>query len=183
VNLSARQLRDNSLVSVLKRAITSHGLKASQLELELTETAAMEDAARTQAMFEQLREAGFSLSIDDFGSGYSSLTYLRRLPFQKLKIDREFVSHIDQRADSRTICKALIELTAGLELGVLAEGVERYEEVETLHALGCATFQGYYFAKPLAASDFIPTITDSTWLARLGSRVCRQQDELRRRLS
>lgn len=183
VNLSARQLRDNTLASVLKRAIASHGLKSSQLELELTETAAMEDAARTQTMFEQLREAGFSLAIDDFGSGYSSLTYLRRLPFQKLKIDREFVSHIDQRADSRTICKALIELTAGLELGVLAEGVERFEEVETLHTLGCSTFQGYYFAKPLGASEFISTITDSSWLARLGSRVCRQQDELRRRLS
>jgi EAL domain-containing protein (putative c-di-GMP-specific phosphodiesterase class I)/GGDEF domain-containing protein len=183
VNLSACQLRDSALVSVLKRTIAAHGLKACQLELELTETAAMEDAARTQVMFEQLREAGFGLAIDDFGSGYSSLTYLRRLPFQKLKIDREFVSYIDQRADSRTICKALIELTAGLELGVLAEGVERYEEVEILHALGCSTFQGYYFAKPLSGDEFIETTTNREWLARLNSRVHRQQDEVRRRLS
>lgn len=183
VNLSACQLRDSALVSVLKRTIAAHGLKACQLELELTETAAMEDAARTQVMFEQLREAGFGLAIDDFGSGYSSLTYLRRLPFQKLKIDREFVSYIDQRADSRTICKALIELTAGLELGVLAEGVERYEEVEILHALGCSTFQGYYFAKPLSGGEFIETTTNREWLARLNSRVHRQQDEVRRRLS
>jgi EAL domain-containing protein (putative c-di-GMP-specific phosphodiesterase class I)/GGDEF domain-containing protein len=183
VNLSAHQLRDSALTSALKRTVASHGLKASQLELELTETAAMEDATRTQAMFEQLREAGFTLAIDDFGSGYSSLAYLRRLPFQKLKIDREFVSHVDQRADSRTICKALIDLTAGLELAVLAEGVERYEEVETLHTLGCSTFQGFYFSRPLESSEFLATTTNADWLSRMGSRVRRQQDELRRRLS
>jgi EAL domain-containing protein (putative c-di-GMP-specific phosphodiesterase class I)/GGDEF domain-containing protein len=182
VNLSAHQLRDGSLVSALCRTVTSHGLKPSQIELELTETAAMEDAARTQVMFEKLREAGFSLAIDDFGSGYSSLSYLRRLPFQKLKIDREFVSHLDERADSRTICKALIDLTAGLELAVLAEGVERYEEVEVLHTLGCSTFQGYYFSRPLPDVEFIATITDPNWLARACSRVHRQQEDLKRRL-
>jgi EAL domain-containing protein (putative c-di-GMP-specific phosphodiesterase class I)/GGDEF domain-containing protein len=183
INLSAHQLRDGSLASALHRTVASHGLKPQQIELELTETAAMEDASRTQTMFEQLREAGFSLAIDDFGSGYSSLSYLRRLPFQKLKIDREFVTHLDERADSRTICKALIDLTAGLELAVLAEGVERFEEVEVLHALGCSTFQGYYFSRPLPADEFMATITNSDWLARAGSRVQRQQEELRRRLS
>lgn len=183
VNLSAHQLRDSALPSALKRTVASHGLKASQLELELTETAAMEDASRTHAMFEQLREAGFTLAIDDFGSGYSSLAYLRRLPFQKLKIDREFVSHVDERADSRTICKALIDLTAGLELSVLAEGVERYEEVEVLRSLGCSTFQGFYFSRPLPADDFLNITTNPDWLARMGSRVRRQQDDLRRRLS
>jgi EAL domain-containing protein (putative c-di-GMP-specific phosphodiesterase class I)/GGDEF domain-containing protein len=183
INLSAHQLRDGSLAGALCSTVTSHGLKPSQIELELTETAAMEDAARTQAMFEKLREEGFSLAIDDFGSGYSSLSYLRKLPFQKLKIDREFVSHLDERADSRTICKALIDLTAGLELAVLAEGVERYQEVELLHTLGCSTFQGYYFSRPLPPDDFIATITDPAWLTRACSRVHRQQEELRRRLS
>ncbi len=182
VNLSTHQLSDSALPSALKRIVASHGLSPSQIELELTETAAMEDAARTLMMFEQLREAGFALAIDDFGSGYSSLAYLRRLPFQKLKIDREFVAQVDERADSRTICKALIDLTAGLELAVLAEGVERYEEVEVLRTLGCSTFQGYYFSRPLPASDFIITITNADWLARAQSRVRRQQDELRRRL-
>ncbi len=183
VNLSAHQLRDSALPRALKRTVAAHGLSPAQIELELTETAAMEDANRTLAMFEQLREAGFGLSIDDFGSGYSSLAYLRRLPFQKLKIDREFVTHVDQRADSRTICKALIDLTAGLELAVLAEGVERYEEVETLRTLGCSTFQGYYFARPLEAHDFVATVTNTDWLARACSRVRREQEELRRRLS
>lgn len=183
VNLSAHQLRDSALPSALKRTVAAHALTPAQIELELTETAAMDDAGRTLAMFEQLREAGFTLSIDDFGSGYSSLAYLRRLPFQKLKIDREFVTHLDQRADSRTICKALIDLTAGLELAVLAEGVERREEVETLRMLGCSTFQGYYFARPLEAGDFVATVTNADWLARACSPVRREQEYLRSRLS
>jgi EAL domain-containing protein (putative c-di-GMP-specific phosphodiesterase class I) len=152
------------------------------IELELTESATMADVGRTHQLFERLREMGFSLAIDDFGSGYSSLTYLRRLPFQKLKIDREFVTHVDQRADSRTICKALIDLTAGLELSVLAEGVERFEEVEILRSLGCQTFQGYYFSRPLDAGDFLVTINDPDWTARISSRVHREREELRRRL-
>lgn len=183
VNLSVHQLRDRALLTALTRTIAAHGLSPANIELELTETAAMEDATRTHVLFEQLREAGFSLALDDFGSGYSSLAYLRRLPFQKLKIDREFVSHVDQRADSRAICKALIDLTAGLELSVLAEGVERVEEVETLRAMGCSTFQGYYFSRPLPAEEFFATVTDAEWLARTTSRVHRDRDELRRRLT
>jgi EAL domain-containing protein (putative c-di-GMP-specific phosphodiesterase class I) len=182
VNLSVHQLRDGALPTALARTVAAHGLSPANIELELTETAAMEDAARTHALFQELREAGFSLAVDDFGSGYSSLAYLRRLPFQKLKIDREFVSHVDQRADSRAICKALIDLTKGLELAVLAEGVERYEEVETLRAMGCSTFQGYYFSRPLPPEEFAGAIAEPEWLARMRSRVHRDHDELRRRL-
>lgn len=183
VNLSVHQLRDPALPTALQRTLASHGLSPAQIELELTETAAMENANRTRAILQELRELGFTLAIDDFGSGYSSLAYLRRLPFQKLKIDREFVAHVDERADSRTICKALIDLTAGLELAVLAEGVERFEEVEILHAMGCSTFQGYYFSKPLPPEEFAATVTDPAWRARITSRVHRERDELRRRLT
>lgn len=182
VNVSAHQLRDPSFLTSVERTVAAHGLSPSCIELELTESAAMADVARTNAVFERLREMGFSLAIDDFGSGYSSLTYLRRLPFQKLKIDREFVTQVDQRADSRTICKALIDLTAGLELSVLAEGVERFEEVEVLRTMGCSTFQGYYFARPLPPEDFIATVSDAAWMARVCSRVHREREELRRRL-
>ncbi len=182
VNLSVHQLRDRALPVALKRIVAAHGLPSAAVELELTETAAMEDAAGTYALLQELREAGFSLSLDDFGSGYSSLSYLRRLPFQKLKIDREFVTHVDRRADSRAICKALIDLTAGLELGVLAEGVERFEEVETLRAMGCAMFQGYYFSRPLSAEEFTATVTKADWLLRTRSRVLREQHELRKAL-
>jgi EAL domain-containing protein (putative c-di-GMP-specific phosphodiesterase class I)/GGDEF domain-containing protein len=183
VNLSVHQLRDSALPVALSRTIAAHGLSPANIELELTETAAMEDAGRTHALFEELRQAGFSLALDDFGSGYSSLSYLRRLPFQKLKIDREFVTHVDERADSRAICKALIDLTAGLELAVLAEGAERIEEVETLRAMGCSTFQGFYFSRPLPPEEFFATVTDPAWLARMHSRVHRDRDELRRRFS
>jgi EAL domain-containing protein (putative c-di-GMP-specific phosphodiesterase class I)/GGDEF domain-containing protein len=182
VNLSVHQLRDSALPVALTRIIAAHGLSPANIELELTETAAMEDASRTHTLFQELREAGFSLALDDFGSGYSSLAYLRRLPFQKLKIDREFVSHVDTRADSRAICKALIDLTAGLELSVLAEGVERFEEVVTLRTMGCNTFQGYFFSRPLPPEEFIATITDPIWLARTMSPVHREREELRRRL-
>jgi EAL domain-containing protein (putative c-di-GMP-specific phosphodiesterase class I)/GGDEF domain-containing protein len=182
VNLSAQQLHDPALARALTRTVASHGLTPASIELELTETAAMDDADRVYSLLNELREAGFSLAIDDFGSGYSSLAYLRRLPFQKLKIDREFVAHVDERADSRTICKALVDLTAGLELAVLAEGVERFEEVETLRMMGCSTFQGYYFSRPLPANEFAATVTDPEWLTRTSSRVHRERNEVRRRL-
>lgn len=183
VNLSTHQLRDPALARALAKTVESHGLSPAQIELELTETAAMEDAARTLALFQELREAGFGLAIDDFGSGYSSFAYLRTLPFHKLKIDRSFVTRVDARADSRAICKAVIDLTAGLDLTVLAEGVERREEVEMLHAMGCSLFQGFYFARPLRGDELPAEVGDPAWLSRLSSPMPRRRAELGRRLS
>ncbi len=180
VNLSAQQARDASLKSVLERTLAAHRLQPSQIELELTETAATEDAQRTRILFAELQEMGFSLAIDDFGSGYSSLSYLKTLPFNKLKIDREFVTNVDQRADSRAICGALIELTRGLGLSVLAEGVERAAEVDVLHKMGCTAFQGFYFSQPLPASEFTAALANEEWLARIASPVRRQQQDIRR---
>ena len=182
INISARQLREPLLPRMITRALAAHKLSPADLELELTETAAMEDAEHTLKLFQSLRSEGFGLSIDDFGSGYSSLGYLRTLPFSKLKIDREFVSHVDTRPGSRAICKALIELAGGLDLTVLAEGVERYEEVETLRQLGCVSFQGYYFAHPMPAKALAGAVTSSDWRALAASPVHRQQAELRRRV-
>lgn len=182
INLSAYQFRDPTLKAALTRTLASHGLSPNQLELELTETVAMEDAGRTLQLFEELKQLGFSLAIDDFGSGYSSLGYLKKLPFSKLKIDREFVSHVDQRADSRAICRSLIELCNGLGISVLAEGVERREEVEELNKLGCTTFQGFYFSPGVTAAAFEQLVTDSEWLSLIGSRVHRDRAEIRRRM-
>lgn len=180
VNISARQLREPLLPKMMTRALATHNLTPGDIELELTETAAMEDAGRTVELFEQLRTEGFGLSIDDFGSGYSSLGYLRTLPFSKLKIDREFVSHVDTRPGSRAICNALIELTKGLGITVLAEGVERFEEVEALRQLGCVTFQGFYFAHAMPAKALQATIASIDWRGLANSPVHRQQAELRR---
>lgn len=181
INLSAQQFRDSSLRAALQRTLASHCLEPHQLELELTETVAMEDAEHTLQLFQQLKQLGFSLAIDDFGSGYSSLGYLKRLPFNKLKIDREFVTRVDERADSRAICRALIELSAGLGISVIAEGVERHEEVDALRRLGCTAFQGYYFAPPLTADAFAERVLDQDWRALIGSHVRREQAEIRRR--
>ena len=167
VNLSARQLLDPELCTKVDRTLRRHGLGDGVLELELTETAAMTDASRTLQLFGELRKMGVSLAIDDFGTGYSSLSYLKNLPFDKLKIDREFVTGLDGRRDSQAICKALIELSRGLGLQVLAEGAETSAEVSTLRALGCDLFQGYFFSKPVPGDDFLCLALDPSWTKRL----------------
>jgi EAL domain-containing protein (putative c-di-GMP-specific phosphodiesterase class I) len=183
VNLSARQFRDPALNTIIIRTLERHRLAPGALEVELTETAAMEDADRTRRLVEELRDLGLSVAIDDFGAGYSSLSYLKNLPFSKLKIDREFVSNVDQRRDSQAICRALIELARGLDIKVLAEGAETREEVETLRGLGCSMFQGYFFAKPLAGEDFIRTVQDPEWLALLASPARRSREAVKQRIA
>jgi Amt family ammonium transporter len=183
VNLSARQLVDPLLVAKIMRTIERHRLDPGMIELELTESAAMEDADRTARVFAELRATGIRLAIDDFGTGYSSLSYLKRLSFDKLKIDREFVTDIQHRRDSRAICRALVELGRGLDLIVLAEGVECEEEVAALRALGCHIFQGFHFARPMTGEAFRALARDTAWLARLASPVHRQLGHLEGRLS
>ena len=163
VNLSAAQLRDPTLKQTIERTLERHRLRATSLELELTETAATEDADRTFTLFRELRALGVSLAIDDFGSGYSSLSYLKNLPFDKLKVDREFVVDVHLRRDSQAICRSLIELTRGLDLQILAEGVESWDEVEMLHGLGCRTFQGFLFSEPVNSDQFIEIALDPLW--------------------
>ena len=175
VNLSACQFRGPTLAMTVVRTLERHGLAPSDLEVELTETAAMEDGARTREVLEQLRALGVGVAIDDFGAGYSSLSNLKNLPFTKLKIDREFVAKIHERPDSQAICSALVALANGLNIKLLAEGAEEREEVEILVRLGCSLFQGYFFARPLSADDFVRTITDTAWLDRLDLGAGRQR--------
>jgi EAL domain-containing protein (putative c-di-GMP-specific phosphodiesterase class I)/GGDEF domain-containing protein len=167
VNLSTTQCRDPRLTEMVMRTLDRHDLPASSLELELTETAALEDVARTRALLSGLRARGVSVALDDFGAGHANLSYLKSLPFSKLKIDREFVTKVDVDRDGRAICAAIIALARGLEISVLGEGVETLEEIDVLHALGCRLFQGYYFARPLAADVFAQTLHDPAWLSRL----------------
>ncbi len=166
VNLSARQFRDPHLVKRIEDTAAAAGIPASRLELELTETATMLDAQHTRQVFGELREMGISVAIDDFGTGYSSMRNLQSLPFDKLKIDRAFVTRIETRRSSQAICKALIALSQGLGIDVMAEGTETRDEVRELHRLGCFQFQGYYFSRPLAAREFEAQITDTAWVDR-----------------
>jgi EAL domain-containing protein (putative c-di-GMP-specific phosphodiesterase class I) len=182
VNLSARQFHDPKLNNSIIGALKHYGLAPAQLELELTETATMEDTVLTKQLFGELRDLGVSVAIDDFGTGYSSLSYLKNLPFSKLKIDREFVAEVHQRRDSHAICAALVELARGLEIQILAEGVETQNEANALRHLGCSMFQGYFFARPLASEDFVRTVTDPTWLSAI-SAAAPASLNLKRRLS
>ncbi len=154
VNVSARQFLDPDLRRHLREAIESAGISPDQLEIELTETVAMVDYAHTRRVFSALRSEGVGIAIDDFGTGYASMSYLRKLPFDKLKIDREFVTDVHRTRQSQAICGALIELAKGLDLRILAEGTEQESEVRYLAQQGCELFQGYYFSRPVPADQF-----------------------------
>jgi Amt family ammonium transporter len=181
VNLSTQQFRRAGLAASVVRAIEHHRLTPEDLEVELTETAAMQDSSRTRQALEQLRALGVGVAIDDFGAGYSSLSYLKNLPFTKLKIDREFIAGAHLRADSRAICATLVALGQGLGIRVLAEGVEEHAEVETLVALGCTLFQGYYFARPMSGERFFDVVSDPDWLRTLVRPAAAPPADQRRR--
>ncbi|WP_420132864.1 putative bifunctional diguanylate cyclase/phosphodiesterase [Rhodopseudomonas sp.] len=159
VNLSARQFLDKDLVPHVRDAIDAARISPDRLEIELTETAAMADHAHTRRVFTAFRDLGVGIALDDFGTGYASMSYLRKLPFNKLKIDREFVSHVDGSGESQAICDALIALSRGLGINVLAEGTEREEEVRHLLSRGCSTFQGYYFSRPVPAGELARAVS------------------------
>jgi EAL domain-containing protein (putative c-di-GMP-specific phosphodiesterase class I) len=183
VNLSARQLREASLLNTIVRTLDRHGLDPASLELELTESAALVDDDGTRALLGELRALGVTVAIDDFGTGYSSLSNLRKLPFSKLKIDREFVAGVDKNRDNHAICSSLIALARGLDITVLAEGAETLEEVQTLHGLGCSAFQGFFFSRPLPAAEFVEKVRSEEWLALLASPVHRELASLSRRVA
>ena len=150
VNLSAHQLRDSALVHLVAAALQRHGLRGQDLELELTESAAMEDPNFTIEVLHQLRNLHVHLSIDDFGTGYSSLSYLKLLPIHRLKLDQSFVREIEADADDAAICSATIALAHKLKLEVVAEGVSTELQRAYLQANACDILQGYLFSKPVA---------------------------------
>ncbi len=158
VNLSAHQLRTQSLVRRVADALERHGLKGEDLELEITESAAMENPECAIDQLQALRELGVQLAIDDFGTGYSSLAYLKRLPIQVLKLDRSFVRDIEIDRSDADISAASLALAHNLGLKVVAEGVETPGQRDFLVRHGCDYLQGYLYSRPLpaeAAGDFI----------------------------
>ncbi|WP_245795363.1 sensor domain-containing protein [Thioalkalivibrio denitrificans] len=155
VNLSPRQFRQPDLPQRIARALADSGLPAQQLQLEITEGALIEDLGQTVATLNRLSELGASISIDDFGTGHSSLAYLKRLPVHVLKIDREFVDGIGHDPDDAAIAEAIIALSRTLRMEVVAEGVETREQATFLRERGCDLAQGYYISRPLPADAFI----------------------------
>lgn len=151
VNLSARQFEQPDLVDRITQILQETGLDPTYLELEITETAAMRDVDFTTAVLRRLREMGIRISIDDFGTGYSSLTYLKNFPLNALKIDQSFVRDLTRESADMAIIKAIITLARGLDLSVVAEGVETQEQQEKLRSLNCYEMQGYWLSPPLDA--------------------------------
>ena len=158
VNISARDLLNRELPETISALLAQHGVPASHLCVEITESGFMEDPAHAIRVLEQLTEIGLQLSIDDYGTGYSSLSYLMKLPAKELKIDRSFVSHVSADSDLRTIVSSTIEMGHRLGMKVVAEGVEDSESYALLRLLGCDTAQGYYMSPPLPPEAF------RTWL-------------------
>ena len=167
VNLSARQFRQDNFDKIVQRALEASGLSAEYLELEITETSVMENAANTINMLNELNDMGLSLAIDDFGTGYSSLSYLKKFPIQKLKVDRSFIKDIDSNENDAAIAKSIIDLGHNMSLEVIAEGVERESQKEWLTAKGCDQVQGYFYSKPLSEEDLMKLVYDE-------KKVCNQ---------
>jgi diguanylate cyclase (GGDEF)-like protein/PAS domain S-box-containing protein len=156
VNLSPRQFQHSDLTLVIATALELSGLAPGDLELEITESLAMQNTTRTIATLRRLREMGVQIAIDDFGTGHSSLNYLRSFPIDSVKIDQEFVQEIEFSAADRAIVSAVIGMARGLRLRVTAEGVETESQLAFLREQGCQEVQGFLFGEPVPASAFQP---------------------------
>ena len=159
VNLSARQFRDDSLFALIEGALVASGLPAHQLELELTESTIMRDAAKAAETMERLKQLGVRIAIDDFGTGYSSLSYLKRFPLDYLKIDRSFVLDTPIDPSDTAIVRSIVALSRSLGLKVIAEGVETLEQRAFLSQLDCDEIQGYLVSRPVPAPELLGFIS------------------------
>lgn len=148
VNISGKHLDKESLIDDVQIALNSSKLSPSSLKLEITESAAMENAEKTIIILQELKKLGVQLSIDDFGTGYSSLSYLHRLPFDTLKIDRSFVNSVGENGENSEILQTIISLAKNLRMRVIAEGIETESQLALLQNLGCNYGQGYLLSKP-----------------------------------
>lgn len=160
VNVSTHDLRNPHFPQRVQQLLQQYGVNSKLLKLEITESGIMEDPASVIDLLQSLRDIGIELSIDDFGTGYSSLSYLQRLPVNELKIDRSFVTDIDSLPTNQHLVKTIIAMGHGLNLSVIAEGIETAAERDTLIALGCDNMQGYFASKPLHGKGL------QDWLAR-----------------
>ncbi len=170
INLSARSLHEPRLADLLETQCRAAGVATARVTLELTETAAMQDAVQMMDVLTRLRLKGFKLAIDDFGTGYSSLVQLHRLPFSEIKIDRAFVTDCTSSDESRSIVRVVTDLARALGMRSVAEGVEDAEALDLLRALGCDEAQGYFISPPIAADEVPACIhrhTQSDWYLRL----------------
>lgn len=164
VNLSARQIDDRAILSQLARLKTASPTQSEPIDLEITETAMLGQIEHAQATLHEIRALGYRISVDDFGTGYSSLSYVQRFPIDKIKIDRSFVSKLEQAREARAIVSTTTALAQRLDLECVAEGVETAQHVQLLREMGCYLQQGFYFSPAIPASEL------PQWIRKFESR-------------
>ncbi|MGB6487745.1 MAG: EAL domain-containing protein [Steroidobacteraceae bacterium] len=167
INISTVELRDKGFVESVGAILEEHGLVPQDLELELTETFLMRDSNSTAAVLQSLSKLGVRIALDDFGTGYSSLSHLKRFPIDTLKIDQSFVRNLPTDADDASIVDAVIGMGEGLQIRVVAEGVETREQLAFLRKRGCPEGQGYYFGRPVSAREFTQLLRRSATKSRV----------------
>ena len=155
VNLSARQFRSGNLLYEIDAALSETGLHVTSLELEITESMVMDDPEGVIKLLGAIHDRGIHLSLDDFGTGHSSLAYLKRFPIDCVKIDRAFIKDTPANTDDVAIARTIVAMAKALGLATVAEGVETAEQLELLKTMGCDQIQGYFFSRPLPADDFM----------------------------
>ena len=158
INVSADECRHPGFFEKVNKLLDETKTAAQNMELEITESITIDDFIKTSAFLNQLKKIGFSICIDDFGTGYSSMTYLQKIPVNKLKIDKFFVDDIAHDSDAASIIGAIIALAHNMNLKVVAEGVEKKEQYQYLEEMNCDEVQGYYFSKPRSAEEVIEFI-------------------------
>jgi len=155
VNVSGKQIREPGMVDMVRQALEQTGVSPTQVELEITESTIMQDDALTTQTLRDLKAMGVGLALDDFGTGYSSLSYLRRFTIDRVKIDRSFVAELPENAGDGALTSAIIAMAHGLQLDVVAEGVETEAQARFLELRGCDELQGYLFGRPCAPEQFV----------------------------
>jgi len=158
VNVSPRQLHQSSFPLRVRSILAESGVAPEAIELEITESAVIQDVDDTVAVMSALKDLGVRFSLDDFGTGYSSLSYVKRLPLDTLKIDRAFIRDCTTDPNDAAIVRAIIAMARSLELNVVAEGIEDEAQLRFLHALGCAAYQGFLFSAPLPEAQFLAMV-------------------------
>ena len=160
INLSVKQIEDPNLIDYIRSAIEETGVKPSNLEFEITESAAINDLNQTLKLLKELKDMGIKVLLDDFGTGYSSLNFLRLLPVTTIKIDKSFIDKVLEDSMERTIVQSLISLAHAIRMNVIAEGIEQISQLCFLKEISCDEAQGFYFSRPIPAEQFEKMLED-----------------------
>jgi EAL domain-containing protein (putative c-di-GMP-specific phosphodiesterase class I) len=154
INIAARQFRDQDIIALFKEMIHEHGIEASAITIEITESALIENVGEVESILSTLTSMGMTVALDDFGTGFASIAYLKDFPVGIVKIDRGFIDGIPDNEDDSAIVTAIAGLARGLKLKLLAEGVENDRQLQMLKGLGCQLGQGFYWSKALPADQY-----------------------------